>query len=454
MSARSLTLQLLAGDFELRRPHSPDESSAVSVDVHEFDVRWALREAVRWRHMEALDLLEGLGLISPALFTAPEMMEAPLLEALRWGRLVLARPGSMSPSEPGWDAFNAFQARFGREFVVGMQVHRLVSRYAVAEVRREREYDVVPAAEAAQIVVRQGRSAGRGPVEAFAKTLAEHIVDLRTPSGQMGFVLLRTPAARPTRLLVAEEVMTPSKLKEIVERKEKGFIEVKLINREGDPVPGCQIKVEDADGASYTGTLDKDGFVRFEGLSRKGQATLQFSKLPTQKEGMKGQTKDAAEPSQKRDTQQRLVVVPGATHVGGVVDQMNLCCLYLPIMTVAFVMPEDLRDADHPVYTLKSVDGRYEKRLSPRNDLVPGDALLQLEFDGLLPDAIYDLEREDADGLPQRLFEGENFLDIIDQVRGEPFDRIHQAEESLVVPPADVDVGWDDDDDGEQGTLA
>ena len=167
-----------------------------------------------------------------------------------------------------------------------------------------------------------------------------------------------------------------------------------------------------------------------------------------------GKTKDAAEPSQKCDAQQRLVVVPGAAHVNGVVDQMNLCCLYVPVMTVAFVMPEALRDADHPIYTLKSVDGRYEKKLSPRNDLVPGDNLLQLEFDELLPEALYDLAREDADGLPQLIFEGESFLHIIDQVRGDAFERIHQPEEILVLPPADVDVGWNDDGDAEQGAFA
>lgn len=72
--------------------------------------------------------------------------------------------------------------------------------------------------------------------------------------------------------------------------------------------------------------------------------------------------------------------------------------------------PGDARSRDDR-FTLRGFaadgSGRYEQIRTVRDDLVPGDASVDLVFDGLLPGLSYSLEVDPgADGDPYRVFEG------------------------------------------------
>ncbi len=223
MTASHLTLQLLSGPYELRRKRF-GEDDAISPLLHEHDVAHALREAIQTRPLSAFDLLEPLVGLHPSFFARPESMAAALTEALHRGLLVLAKPGAGPRDEMAdraWRAFDAFQAQFGREFNVAARSHRLVGRDQADRLRREADYDVVPAGEAAAIVTRVGKSSTNGRFHDLLAVLVESIVDMRAPANLGGFVLLRAPMTQAERLTAPEEVITPAKLKKLAEDRLK-----------------------------------------------------------------------------------------------------------------------------------------------------------------------------------------------------------------------------------------
>jgi hypothetical protein len=85
-------------------------------------------------------------------------------------------------------------------------------------------------------------------------------------------------------------------------------------------------------------------------------------------------------------------------------------------MTVAIHAPyRSLRRAEYPAYVLESTDGEYRRRLTPKDDLVPGDDWLQLAFAGLVEGKRYTLKCEhgpEQDG--QVLFEDAPYESIVD----------------------------------------
>jgi hypothetical protein len=56
------------------------------------------------------------------------------------------------------------------------------------------------------------------------------------------------------------------------------WIEVKLIDMEGNPVSGLQCRVKTPDGKTLSATLDKSGKVRFDGI-RPGTCMIGFPDL-------------------------------------------------------------------------------------------------------------------------------------------------------------------------------
>jgi hypothetical protein len=53
------------------------------------------------------------------------------------------------------------------------------------------------------------------------------------------------------------------------------WIEICLIDTEGNPVKGMKYKVTDSEGNAREGTLDKDGKARVEGL-KPGECSISF----------------------------------------------------------------------------------------------------------------------------------------------------------------------------------
>jgi hypothetical protein len=85
-------------------------------------------------------------------------------------------------------------------------------------------------------------------------------------------------------------------------------------------------------------------------------------------------------------------------------------------MTVAFQAPGlALRGAEFPVYVLESADGDYHTRLTPKDDLVPGDGWLQLAFGGLVEGKRYTLKvQHGPDQDPEVVFEDAPYDTIVD----------------------------------------
>ncbi len=87
-------------------------------------------------------------------------------------------------------------------------------------------------------------------------------------------------------------------------------------------------------------------------------------------------------------------------------------------MTIALLYEPSARPDDVCLrYVLRSTDGAYLQARSAKDDLVPGDAWLQLVFEGLLPYREYVLERFDHDDRATVIFERLPFARIVDQPR-------------------------------------
>ncbi len=447
MTTPTLTLNTLSGAYELRRPRSVGEGSSISVELFEADITQAVRHAVSIQGIQTWDLLHELGEFGPSLIFAPEQVVSIFMNALMWGRLVVARDGGgrTDDADPSWSAYDAFIALTGREFSVGMRTHRLVSRGRAVDLRRQSEYDVVPAAEAQSIIAHAVKNRRGGLATTQLETLLKSIVDMRAPAGQHGFVLLRAPLSQASRAVSPEEVITPAKLKEIVDKKEKGWIEVDLADIDNEPVV-CAVEVEDAEGAVFSGTLDKGGHIRFERVSRKGPALIKFPKLPDREGKPQKGTQAGAEASNRQTDNSMLAIVPGGPHVLGAVDSKNPCCLVRPLMTIVFLTPTLLDDVEPSQYVLRSADGRYEETRTLKDDTVPGDNLIQLEFNDLLIDGLYTLERTGGDDVPLEYFKDYTFMQIVDQPRGPAFDRRVESENEPEIASLEADFAWLEDD--------
>jgi hypothetical protein len=88
------------------------------------------------------------------------------------------------------------------------------------------------------------------------------------------------------------------------------------------------------------------------------------------------------------------------------------------VLTVSFHLDSGtLSSEDHPRYVLESDDGAYRAERTPKDDLVKGDAYLQLRFDALLPGKTYTLKRWlDAEHC-EVVFENVPWARVVDQPR-------------------------------------
>lgn len=86
-------------------------------------------------------------------------------------------------------------------------------------------------------------------------------------------------------------------------------------------------------------------------------------------------------------------------------------------MTVTFLMPSGTIDIDYPKYVLKSTDGMYEKSLTAKDDMKPGDKYLQLKFEKLVQGKKYTLTVFDDADISRVIFKGIPYEDVVDQER-------------------------------------
>lgn len=352
-----------------------------------------------------------------------------------------------SGSDVLYSAARRFWSAFGNPFLFSGRTYRLVMSEIYAEAIRSGDFEAMRPQQAHEILGALARSKNAA-LDKTTWTRLESAIShpSQHPTGNALFLLqkVRAPSVEGAS---AEQAMTPAQLKKWVdERKqlEKGWVEIKVCDPHGRPISDCSVSGKDSDGAALSGTLDSAGFLRMEPVSKQGPVMIEFPQLPDRKGKQGPGTQGKGEPSDRKDGHDRLIVVAGGPPVTGLVNQQNLYCVYPPVMTIAFATHEPLDDMEHPQYVLRSTDGRYQKKRTPKDDLVPGDDLLQLEFDELLLDAVYDLERIDGCGRQSQVFLGRTFIEIVDQPRTEEFDRHHVAEGEQGLAAIDDAVGWID----------
>jgi hypothetical protein len=123
-----------------------------------------------------------------------------------------------------------------------------------------------------------------------------------------------------------------------------------------------------------------------------------------------------------------------------------------------FVMPADwmtivftgdgAADQPFPRYELRSTDGAYAQVKTPADDLVKGNAFLELRFEDLLPGLRYDLVRFDDETISWSVFRDLPFETIVDRVRPMHADIAAHAyaELSFDVEEAEPFTDWEADD--------
>ena len=266
MGTGVLLLSIPSGTFELRKASLLGHAQSPSITAPRSHIESGLRSALWSQRMAMVELL-GPGRVTPSMLTDPDALIRQLLLAVEMGGLELALPNDgqreATADDLAWNAFLAFQAQVGREFTVAARSHRLVPRERVDAVKREREYDVVAAPEATAIVGTVAKSKASGSLAPHLKTLLASICDMRGPSNQNGFVLLRAPATQAARYVAPEDVITPAKLRELKREKERGTHELDL-------------QYETTTGHVIT---DDEGFLLVWPDGREEEATLQNGRL-------------------------------------------------------------------------------------------------------------------------------------------------------------------------------
>ncbi len=71
--------------------------------------------------------------------------------------------------------------------------------------------------------------------------------------------------------------MTKEEAKE--QDKKLHFIEIKLVDQDGDPVPHEAFEITMPDGSVASGTLDKNGKARIDGIPDEGNAKVSFPRF-------------------------------------------------------------------------------------------------------------------------------------------------------------------------------
>jgi hypothetical protein len=186
-------------------------------------------------------------------------------------------------------------------------LRRWASRYAVRPddvFRRPAAWERIPAAEAANVrrwvpvvVVTQGASGEQAVWYDEYNTIAYSATGSLRPAARFYRYKGRTPvilgAARPGERAEArpafereEEVessaaggeTTPAPRRSSAVEQAKDWVEITLVDENGDPVPGEAYRLELPDGSVREGALDAGGKARVEGID-PGACRVTFSNL-------------------------------------------------------------------------------------------------------------------------------------------------------------------------------
>ena len=178
-------------------------------------------------------------------------------------------------------------------------------------------------------------------------------------------------------------------------------------------------ELETPDGVLRKGKTSAEGQVRMP-LGKKAQYKLTIPAIEgddrTEAAPRRGKTARKSARRIERGTPVKLP--PDVDHVLELPERVA--------MTIAFLF-EPGRDAEYPRFVLESEDGTYREEKTPRDDLVKGDAYLQLRFVGLLGGKSYRLTRWSDRQQEEVVFEGRPYESIVDSVRTDIEDRLREG---------------------------
>jgi hypothetical protein len=120
-----------------------------------------------------------------------------------------------------------------------------------------------------------------------------------------------------------------------------------------------------------------------------------------------------------------------------------------PVIHVRMMIDPAEASSFDDTFTLKSSDGSYEKQLTVADDIVPGDAFVDLIFDNLKSNLNYTLEvNPGAEGDAYKVFEDVPFKEIMEHYsileEGDEYEPPEEEEDIGDAGPESVD--WDDEE--------
>jgi hypothetical protein len=116
--------------------------------------------------------------------------------------------------------------------------------------------------------------------------------------------------------------------------------------------------------------------------------------------------------------EEEAVVIDPARRMRLATGRRHVLRLPADYMTISFLVDSAAGiELAYPKYELRSADGAYEKTMSAKDDLVPGDAYMQLKFDELLPGKRYTLRRLDGPTMSRVVFQGVAYENLVDRPR-------------------------------------
>jgi hypothetical protein len=199
------------------------------------------------------------------------------------GELVGVRRSKASVAREG-DNAAATQRRLVRSIesaakglAYGGRHYKLVVGTDLARTPERDSYQVVSREEAGRLLESMaGQAAGAGGLkDLLPKAIEQLSRDWRPPFLPTGLVLLRREAVPRRAPTATEAAISPSALRKL---RDEGWIEIAFVDAGMEPVAGVDFDLRLADGDSKSGTTNKNGSARFEGIT-PGECTVRFPKV-------------------------------------------------------------------------------------------------------------------------------------------------------------------------------
>lgn len=145
-------------------------------------------------------------------------------------------------------------------------------------VRKDESYQIVPASEANQVLAKLSAAPNVPRHEILALSeIADMLTDTVTQHTDAGILLLRKTPIRHAAAASGGMALTPSQLLRL-RTKEKHWIEIELVDENGEAVAGEEYLIVTPNNASHSGVTDPAGYARLDGID-PGSCRVSFPRL-------------------------------------------------------------------------------------------------------------------------------------------------------------------------------